>query len=138
MIMKYKIIILAILLFPMLSFCQIDKLGMSKKEVLSSMDKQPCKANISEIWYCMPNGNLINYGFKNEQVHSVLYMWEFKSKEDANQDVEKEVAKYKNEYGRPELKNGAAFWFSGKNLIQISYGYSNGKHYSCFRLSIWE
>ena len=58
-------------------------------------------------------------------------MREFKSKYEAKEDVKSEIAKEKIEYGRPEIKGDQAFWFTENTLIMVSYGYANGKHYTC-------
>jgi hypothetical protein len=99
------------------------------------MDGEPCKSTYDEIWYCLENGNFINYSFKNNLVSSVLYMWEFKSKYEADKDVNSEIAKAKIEYGRPEMMGDKAFWFSGNLVIMVAYGYANGKHYCSWRVS---
>jgi hypothetical protein len=130
-----KNLLLALLVAPFISFSQIDKIGYSKTQVFNSMNSVPCKNTYDAIWYCGENGSLINYTFKNNLVSSVMYMWEFKSKYEADEDVRNEIAKAKIEYGRPEMKGDQAFWFSGNFLIHISYGYTNGKHYSCWRAS---
>ncbi len=133
-----KLFCLLILFIPLFSLSQIDKIGYSKTQVANSMEGSPCKSSYNEISYCGENGSLINYSFKNSIVSSVMYMWEFKSKYEADQDVKSEVAKAKNEYGRPEMKGDQAFFFVENLLILISYGYTNGKHYSCWRVSEWK
>ena len=130
-----KIFSLLILIIPLYSFSQIDKIGYSKTQVVNLMNGDPCKTSYNEIWYCGENGSLINYSFKNNIVSSVMYMWEFKSKYEADEDVKSEIAKARIEYGRPDMKGDQAFWFAGNLLIHITYGYTNGKHYSCWRVS---
>jgi hypothetical protein len=130
-----KYLLLALLVAPFISFSQIDKIGYTKTQVINSTNGDPCKSSYNEIWYCGENGSLINYTFKNNLVSSVLYMWEFNSKYEADQDVRNEIAKAKVDYGRPEMKGDQAFWFTGNYLIMISYGFTNGKHYSCWRVS---
>jgi hypothetical protein len=130
---KYAIFL--ILFFPIAAFCQTDKLGLSKSDVIKSMQGNPCKSDYNQIWYCGDNGSLINYTFKNNLVSSVLYMWEFKSKYEAESDVKSEVTKTENIYGRPERKGVQSFWFTGDEIIMIAYGFTNGKHYSCWRVS---
>ena len=49
--------------------------------------------------------------------------------------VQKEINKYKSLYGKPTMKGNEAFFFRGDLLVMISYGYSNGKHYSCWQVS---
>lgn len=120
----------------LVSYGQIDKIGYSKTSILNSYNSPPCKKDINAIWYCMENGHLINYTFTDNKVSSVLYMWEFDSKLDADEDVEKEKSKYSAIYGKPTMKGGQAFWFVGDNLlIMCSYAYTNGKHYSTWRVS---
>ena len=128
-------LLLALLVAPYITFSQIDKIGYSKTQVVNSINSAPCKNSYDEIWYCGENGSLINYTFKNNLVSSVIYMWEFKSKYEADQDVRNEIAKAKIHYGRPEMKGDQAFFFTGNYLIMITYGFSNGKHYSCWRVS---
>ena len=62
-------------------------------------------------------------------------MWEFKTKYEADDDVKSEISKTSSELGRPIYKGDQAFWFSGNLLIMVTYGYSNGKHYSCWKVS---
>ena len=128
-------LLLAIVLTPVVAFSQIDKIGYSKAQIINSNNGDPCKTTYDGVWYCGINGSLINYTFKNNLVNSVMYMWEFNSKSEADLDVQKEIAKYKTSYGRPEMKGDQAFWFSGNLLIHIFYGYTNGKHYSCWSVS---
>lgn len=130
-----KYLLLALLLVPFVSFSQIDKIGYSKAKVVNSMKGDPCKSNYNEIWYCGENGILIHYTFKNNFVSDIMYMWEFKSKYEADEDVKVRSQNAKIQYGRPEMKGEQSFWFTGNYLILISYGYSNGKHYSCWRVS---
>jgi hypothetical protein len=130
-----KYLFIALLFSPFFLYSQIDKIGYSKTQVVNSINTEPCKTTHDGIWYCDDNGNLINYTFKNNLVSSVMYMREFNSKYEAETDVKSEIAKTKNEYGRPEMKGDQAFWFTGNLLIHISYGYTNGKHYSCWRVS---
>ena len=130
-----KFILAALLLLPFVAFSQMDKIGYSKTQVINSTNGDPCKNTYNGIWYCGENGSLINYTFKNNLVSSVMYMWEFKSKYEADLDVKNEIKKYRNEYGKPEMKGNQAFWFLGNYIVQISYGYTNGKHYSCWRVS---
>lgn len=130
-----KYLLLTLVIIPFVSFSQIDKIGYSKTQVVNSMNGNPCKSDYNAIWYCGENGSLIMYEFKNNLVSSVLYMWEFKSKFEADVDVKIEIAKAKIEYGRPDMKGEKAFWFTDNLLILVSYGYTNGKHYSCWSVS---
>jgi hypothetical protein len=129
-----KYFLIAFLLMQFAALCQIEKMGYSKSQVLNSTNEDPCKSNASEIWYCGTNGSLINYTFKNDVVSSVLLMWEFKTKYEADADVRKAISIAKNTYGRPEMKGDIAYWFKGNFLITISYGYANGKHYSSWQV----
>jgi hypothetical protein len=131
-----KISLLTILLLlTIVSFAQIDKIGYTKSAIIN-YDSEPCKTDDNSIWYCGDNGGLVNYGFNsNNTVTSVLYMYLFDTKYLAELDVQSEIAKYSKIYGRPTMKGADAFWFSGNLLIMISYGFSNGKHYSCWRVS---
>jgi hypothetical protein len=122
--------------FSFLSFGQLDKIGFSKIEVLNSFDKAPCKSSYNSVWYCSENGSLINYSFTSEKVSSVLYMWEFNSKMDADLNVRNETSKYTKIYGKPTMKGDQAFWFVGNYLVMCSYGNTNGKHYSTWRVSM--
>lgn len=128
-------LLLALVLMPVFAFSQIDKIGYSRTQILNSTDGQPCKIADNGFWYCGKNGSLIHYTFRDNLVTSVLYMWEFNSKYEADIDVKTEIAKNKIAYGRPEMKEDQAFWFSGNLLIHIFYGYTNGKHYSCWSVS---
>lgn len=128
-------LLLALTLIPVIAFSQIDKIGYTKTQILNSTDGDPCKITDNGIWYCGKNGSLINYTFRNNLVNSVMYMWEFNSKYEADLDVKNEIAKYKITYGRPEMKEDQAFWFSGNLLIHVFYGYTNGKHYCCWSVS---
>lgn len=124
-----------LILLTIKSFSQIDKIGYSKSEIIN-YDNKPCKTEDNSIWYCGANGGLVNYGFNNnDKVTSVLYMYLFDTKYLAKLDVQSEIEKYTKIYGRPTMKGEDAFWFSGNLLIMISYGFSNGKHYSCWRVS---
>lgn len=130
---KYYLVILLLGAFQI--FSQNDKIGYSKTQIIDIMDREPCKISDNQFWYCEEDGDFINYTFKNNFVSSVMYMWEYKSKYEADQDVKNEISKAKNIYGRPEIKDNQAFWFVDKLLIHITYGYKNGKHYSCLRIS---
>jgi hypothetical protein len=127
--------LIVFLSFSILSFGQLDKIGFSKIEVLNSFDKAPCKSSYNAVWYCSENGSLINYTFTSEKVSSVLYMWEFNSKIDADLDVRNETSKYTKIYGKPTMKGDQAFWFVGNYIVMCSYGYTNGKHYSTWQVS---
>ncbi len=133
--MKRYVSFVVLILNCYFSIGQIDKLGFTRSEIINSTDGDPCKSSYDAIWYCGENGSRINYGFEGNTVTSVLYMWEFPSKYEADADVRNEISKYTAEFGRPEMKNGQAFWFVGDNLIMISYGYTNGNHYSTWRVS---
>lgn len=121
--------------FSILSFGQIDRIGYSKSEILNSFDKAPCKSSYNEVWYCTENDSFINYTFTENKVSSVLYMWEFNSKMEADSDVRKETIKYTRIYGKPTMKGDQAFWFVGDYIVMCSYGNTNGKHYSTWRVS---
>lgn len=123
------------LLFSFLSFGQMDKIGYSKNEVLNSFDVGPCKSSYNMVWYCTENNSFINYTFTNNKVSSVLYMWEFNSKIEADSDVRSETTKYSKIYGKPTMKGDQAFWFVGDYIVMCSYGYTNGKHYSTWQVS---
>jgi len=127
--------ILSLLLLPSFGLSQIDKIGYSKTQVLSSVSGEPCKTDQYSIWYCDENGGLVNYGFEYNKVNSVTYMTNFSSRYQAEQDVKKEINKYKDVYGKPTMKGNEAYFFRGDLLVMISYGYTNGKHYSCWRVS---
>jgi hypothetical protein len=127
--------ILSLLLLPSFGIGQIDKIGYSKAQVLNSLSSEPCKSDYNSIWYCGNNGGLVNYGFEYNKVSSVLYMTNFSSKYQAEQDVQKEINRYKDIYGKPTMKGNEAYFFRGDLLVMISYGYTNGKHYSCWRVS---
>ena len=133
---KFDMKKLILLLFiPLVSFGQIDKIGYSKAQLINSVDAEPCKSDYNSIWYCGDNGGLVNYGFEYNKVNSVLYMTNFSSKYLAEQDVQKEINRYKGIYGKPTMKGNEAYFFIGDLLVMISYGYTNGKHYSCWRVS---
>jgi hypothetical protein len=127
--------LIILLLFSNLSFGQIDKIGFSKIEILNSFDAEPCKTSLNSIWYCTESDGLINYTFTNNKVSSVLYMWAFNSKIEADSDVRKEISKYTRIYGKPTMKGDQAFWFVGDYLVMCSYGNTNGKHYSTWQVS---
>ena len=123
------------LLFSILSFGQIDKIGFSKIEILNSFDAGPCKSSYNAIWFCTENDGFINYTFTNNKVSSVLYMWAFNSKMEADSDVRNETSKYTRIYGKPTMKGDQAFWFVGNYIVMCSYGNPNGKHYSTWQVS---
>jgi hypothetical protein len=125
-----KILLIALLLLPILSFSQIDKIGYSKSKLISSMEGDPCKTDYDGVWYCTDNGTLIKYTFSNDQVSKVFYMWKFNSKYEADADVQSEISKARSQYGKPDMKGEQAFWFVDDFLIMVAYGYTNGKHYS--------
>lgn len=125
-----KILLIAFLLLPILSFSQIDKIGYSKSKLISSMDGNPCKTDYDGIWYCTDNGTLIKYTFSNDQVSKVFYMWEFSSKYEADADIRSEISKARSQFGAAVTKDDKTFWFVGDLLVMIAYGYTNGKHYS--------
>jgi len=127
--------LITFLLLSMLSFGQIDKIGFSKSEILNSFNAAPCKSSYNEVWFCTENDSFINYTFTEDKVSSVLYMWEFNSKMEADSDVRKETTKYTKIYGKPTMKGDQAFWFVGDYLVMCSYGNTNGKHYSTWRVS---
>tara|TARA_B100001989_G_C24533157_1_gene462805 strand:+ start:100 stop:498 length:399 start_codon:yes stop_codon:yes gene_type:complete len=127
--------LILLLFIPLVSFGQIDKIGYSKAQLLNSVDAEPCKSDYNSIWYCGNNGGLVNYGFEYNKVSSVLYMTNFSSKYLAEQDVQKEINRYKGIYGKPTMKGNEAYFFLDDLLVMISYGYTNGKHYSCWRVS---
>ena len=62
-------------------------------------------------------------------------MTNFGSKFQAQQDAQKEINKYKSIYGKPTMKGNEAYFFRGDLLVMISYAYTNGKHYSIWRVS---
>ena len=121
--------------FSILSFGQIDRIGYSKNEVLNSFDQAHCKSSYNAVWYCTENDSFINYTFTENKVSSVLYMWEFNSKMEADSDVRKETTKYTRIYGKPTMKGDQAFWFVGDYIVMCSYGNTNGKHYSTWQVS---
>jgi len=120
---------------PLCAFSQIDKIGYSKEQVMHSINVQPCKISESGLWYCGNKGDLTFYSIKNNLVHSVLNMWEYPSKNDADIAVRKAIEEEKSRIGSPTMKEGNAYWFVGNYLVCISYGYTNGKHYSCWNVS---
>jgi hypothetical protein len=130
-----RIILLLFIFMPILSYGQIDKIGYSRSRLISSMEGEPCKNDYDGLWYCSDNGSLIKYTFSNNQVSEVLYMWEFRSKYEADADVKSEISKGRSQYGRPEMKGEQAFWFVDDLLIMISYGFTNGKHYSTWSVA---
>jgi hypothetical protein len=131
-----KLLILLLIFFsPLYSFSQIDKIGYSKEQILDSMNSDPCKTSYNQIWYCSENGTLISYSFENNIVRRVLHMWEFKSKYEADEDVRKKVAKMKEINGKPVMKEDQAYWFADDLIVGILYGFTNGKHYSCWSVS---
>ena len=133
-----KLILNILIILPITLFAQLDKIGFTKNELLNSMQNQPCKASQNEIWFCGNNGSLINYNFTNERVSSVMYMWEFNTIYSAENDVSEEIEKNSKIYGKPTIKDDGAFWFYKDYLIMVKYGLSNGKHYSCWRASIYK
>jgi hypothetical protein len=130
---KYLLIIL--LFIPILGFSQIDKIGFTKSQVLSSMNSAPCKSDDNSMWFCVEDGSRINYSFKYNLVNKVFYMTAFSSQVEAEDNVKNEIAKAIRNYGRPEMKQGHAYWFSGNLLISIFYGNTNGGHFSCLSIS---
>ena len=134
--LNMKNIIFAVaILFPLISLSQTDKIGISKTQIINSINSKPCKTDYNSVWYCLDNGMLVNYEFMYEKVSAVLTMYEFESEYQARQNVATEINKYKMSYGKPEMNGDKAFFFSGNYLFMISYGYTNGKHYSCLRVS---
>lgn len=129
------IIFLFLILSALISFSQTDIIGISKNQVINSINSEPCKTDYNSIWYCYNNGKLVNYQFMYEKVSAVTTMNEFESEYLARQNVMKEINNNKMTYGKPEMKGDEAYFFSGRNIIMIAYGYSNGKHYSCLRVS---
>ena len=128
---------MALLLFHIVVFSQVDKMGYTRSDVINSMQGQPCKNSSSTIWYCGENGSFINYEFENDIVVHIFYMWEFRTKYLADVDVKSEIEKNSRVYGRPTMKGEEATWFVGDNLIMIKYGLSNGKHYSTYGIRKW-
>ena len=56
----------------------------------------------------------------------------------AEKDVAEEIDKNSKIYGKPTIKDGGAFWFYKEFLIMVKYGLTNGKHYSCWRVSVYK
>ncbi len=127
-----NIFILSFCILPLFSYSQIDKIGYTKSEVISSMDGEPCRKTYNDLSYCFENGSYLNYTFSGNKVISVLYMWEFPSKYSAELDVKSQIAKNTKEFGSPKMVGNEAFWYIGKLSIFISYGYLDGKHYSSY------
>lgn len=132
-----KLLTLLLLAFvlPFYSFSQNHMIGYSKSQVLNETSAEPCKSTFNDIWYCIDNGNMINYSLKNNLVSSVLYMSKFNSLNEAYNDVKSEILRMESIYGRPTMKGEQAYWFSGDLLFMVAYGLSNGKHYSSLRVS---
>jgi hypothetical protein len=132
--MKTIFFIVAIL-YTLNCYSQTDIIGISKNQLLNTIKSNPCKTDYNSVWYCYDNGKMVNYQFMYEKVSIVTTMNEFESEYLARQNVLKEINNYKLTYGKPEMKGDEAYFFSGRNLIMLAYGYSNGKHYSCMRVS---
>ena len=132
--MKYIFISLLIALY-LPTFSQKSQIGITREQVINSMNVEPCKSSYNELWFCGLNGFMVNYGFDGGQVKSIMSMTEFNSKYLADIDVKNKIIEFTNQYGKPTMKDEKAFWFVGDELNSLFYGYSNGKHYSCFGIS---
>lgn len=133
-----RLVLIILSILPITIFAQVDKIGFTKSELLNSMQNKPCKTSETDIWFCSNNGSLINYNLTNDRVSSVLYMWEYDTIYSAEKDVAEEIDKNSKIYGKPTIKDGGAFWFYKELLIMVKYGLTNGKHYSCWRVSIYK
>ena len=134
-IKKYIIIILFVFA-PFFAFSQVGKIGLTKTELINSFNVSPCKSDFNSIWYCIENGSRLAYAIENDIVRSELQMSIFPSKEEAEANVRLEVADAQRRYGKPIMKGDQANWFIGNLLMLLSYGYSNGQHYSCKKVSL--
>ena len=77
---------------------------------------------------------MITYTFKYNLVSDVFFKKAFKTKEQAELDVNDEIKRLKGIYGTPEIREEYTIWFSGNLRISVFYGYMNGVgvgHFSC-------
>lgn len=130
-----KYIIILFVFAPFFVFSQVGKIGYTKSELINSFNVSPCKSDFNSIWYCVENGSLLNYDIRNDVVVSELQMSIFPSKEEAEANVRLEIADAQRRYGKPIMKGDQAYWFIGNLLMSLSYGYTNGQHYSCKKVS---
>ncbi len=131
-----KYIIILFLCTPLFVLSQAGKIGFTKSQLINSFNVSPCKSDFNSIWYCIENGSRLNYSIENDIVRSELQMSIFPTKEEAEANVRLEVADAQRRYGKPIMKGDIAYWFIGKLLMSLSYGYSNGQHYSCKKVSV--
>ena len=131
-----KYIIILFLCTPLFVLSQVGKIGFTKSQLINSFNVSPCKSDFNSIWYCIENGSRLNYSIENDIVRSELQMSIFPSKEEAEANVRLEVADAQRRYGKPIMKGDIAYWFIGNLLMSLSYGYSNGQHYSCKKVSV--
>lgn len=116
-------------------------LGVSYSEVDSDLGTFKCKTG-NIVWYCF-NGEdntydcestMIAFKFTNSRVAMILFFWTHNTSSAADEDYNYEKNRLTRLYGRPDMKDGVAYWLtqgaviscgregSKKAYLQISQG----------------
>ncbi|MDB9702097.1 hypothetical protein OAA49_01320 [Flavobacteriales bacterium] len=108
-----------------------DGLGMPFSVVDSDLGEFDCDYEGNTIKYCFYGADntydckstAFVFGFKSSRVSSILLMWQHNSISEAITNFNYEKSRLTALYGRPEMKNGDAHFFTSGALI--SCGFTN-------------
>lgn len=109
-----------------------NTLGAPYNDVDSDLGKFECKSDANSVTYCFYDDDndydckstVIVFNFKNSRVYSVMFIWTHYTSSEASADINYELNRLTRLYGRPEMRGGAAHFFTSDALI------SCGRHNS--------
>jgi hypothetical protein len=102
-----------------------DALGAPYSVVDSDLGTFKCKSDANSVTYCFYGedndydckSTVIVLNFTNSRVSRIMFIWTHNTSSEASADMNFEKNRLKRLYGRPEMRNGAAHFFTEGALI---------------------
>lgn len=128
-IMKKLLIIL--LLFPLLSFSQIE-IGKTRSQIIAQYSQAPCMTDSGVLTWCVSNGDMISYTFENNRCINIMFSTLYSSKYEADIELEKAINSFARDVNETPIKKGKYAFFRKRNGVAISFyvsKYKNSTYY---------
>ena len=108
------------ILFPLLSFSQLD-LGKTKSQIKAKHSVAPCMQEDRTLMFCVSNGDMIGYVFTNNRCISIQFWTAYSSKYKADIELEKAINSFARENNETPMRRGGMTSFTKGNGVGVTF-----------------
>ena len=101
-------------------------MGKTMSQIIAIAGK-PCENNNNVLRYCIVNGDIIAYVFRENKLADILFMTLCASKYKAEIEMEKAVNSFARSINETPIRRGELYYFERRGGVSVSISITNNK-----------